>query len=255
VPELRTRTVSAAGRAPAVVAAVARLALSVKAKPPRQVILLADGADRALQMPAAGLAAVSGAPILWTGDAGVPAQTRAVLESLHQPSIYVLGGSVLRAGALAALTSYGRVVKIASAEPGHGGSATEAVANAVAVARFADGSFGWGIHEAGHGLAFAATSRPLDAPAAAPLASHGDYAPLLLLSDRSSVPTPLARYLSDIEPGYTATVGPVRAVYNHGWLIGDEGAISARAQAEIDAILEVAPRAPSSGEQAPPAIE
>jgi hypothetical protein len=255
VPELRTRTVSASGGAPGVVAAVARLALSVKAKPPSQVILLADGAERALQMPAAGLAAVSGAPILWTGDAGVPAQTRAVLESLHQPSIYVLGGSVLRSGTLAALTSYGRVVKIASSEAGRGGSATEPVGNAVAVARFADGSFGWGIHEAGHGLAFAAASRPLDAPAAAPLASHGDYAPLLLLSERNSVPTPLARYLSDIEPGYTAAVGPVRAVYNHGWLIGDEGAISARAQAEIDAILEVAPRAPSSGEQPPPAIE
>jgi len=46
-------------------------------------------------------------------------------------------------------------------------------------------------------------------------------------------------------------VGPVREVYNHGWLIGDESAISARVQAEIDAILEVAPRASSSSEPSP----
>jgi hypothetical protein len=77
---------------------------------------------------------------------------------------------------------------------------------------------------------------------------------LLLLSDRASVPPVLARYLSNIEPGYTAAVGPVREVYNHGWLIGDESAISARVQAEIDAVLEVAPRAPSAAEP-PPAPE
>ena len=80
----------------------------------------------------------------------------------------------------------------------------------------------------------------------------GDGAPLLLLSDRASLPAPLARYLSNIEPGYTATIGPVREVYNHGWLIGDDHAISARVQAEIDAILEVAPRTTSSAPTPPP---
>jgi hypothetical protein len=124
----------------------------------------------------------------------------------------------------------------------------------VSVSRFADGSFGWGIREAGHGLAFANSGRPLDAPAAAPLSAHGDYAPLLLLDSSATVPTALSRYLSNIEPGYTASVRPVRSVYNHGWLIGDEHAISVLAQAEVDAILEVAPRTPGSAEQ-PPAPE
>jgi hypothetical protein len=216
------------------------------------VILLAGGAERALQMPAAGLAAESGAPILWTGDAGIPAPTLSVLASLHQPAIYLLGAAAVRAGTLAVLGGYGRVVRIAnSGAPG----ADAAASYAVSVARFADGAFGWGIHEAGHGLVFVNASRSLDAPAAAPLSSHGDYAPLLLVSSNVSMPQPLARYLSDIEPGYTASVGPVRAVYNHGWLIGDERAISTRVQAEIDAILEVAPRTPSSAEQAPPALE
>jgi hypothetical protein len=41
----------------------------------------------------------------------------------------------------------------------------------------------------------------------------------------------------------------VREVYNHGWLIGDESAVSALAQAELDTVLEIAPRQSSTGEQ------
>ncbi len=66
---------------------------------------------------------------------------------------------------------------------------------------------------------------------------------------------PLTHYLSDIEPGYTAAAPPVREVYNHGWLIGDEAAISALAQAELDAVLEIAPRQPSAAEQSVAAAE
>ena len=76
----------------------------------------------------------------------------------------------------------------------------------------------------------------------APLSSHGDYGPLLLLESSASLPPPLAEYLSDIEPGYTNAIRPVREVYNHGWLLGDERSISAVAQAEVDALLEIAPR-------------
>ena len=47
----------------------------------------------------------------------------------------------------------------------------------------------------------------------------------------------------------------MREVYNHGWLIGDEQAISALAQAELDTVLEIAPRQPSAGEQSVAAAE
>jgi hypothetical protein len=33
----------------------------------------------------------------------------------------------------------------------------------------------------------------------------------------------------------------VRGVYNHGWLVGDESAISADVQSRIDALLEIQP--------------
>jgi hypothetical protein len=252
----RTSTVRGAGGPAGVAAAVQRLMLTAQGKAPRQVIVLATPAARALQMPAAGLAAESGAPILFIGNAGVPAPTASVLASLKRPAIYLLGAGAVSASAVAALGRFGRVTKIAGGE-GSGGSAggreaSDAVANAVSVSRFSDGSFGWGIREAGHGLVFVNSARALDAPAAAPLSAHGDYAPLLLLSERASVPPALTRYLSDIEPGYTATLGPVREVYNHGWLLGDESAISARVQAEIDAILEVAPRASAAEPSVPP---
>ena len=77
------------------------------------------------------------------------------------------------------------------------------------------------------------------AAAAAPLSASGTYGPLLLLDDPRTLPRPLAGYLLDLQPGYRRD--PVRGVYNHGWLIGDEGAISTRVQARIDSALEIAP--------------
>jgi hypothetical protein len=47
------------------------------------------------------------------------------------------------------------------------------------------------------------------------------------------------QYLLDIQPGYERD--PVRGVYNHGWLIGDEQAISVEDQARIDSLLEIVP--------------
>ena len=139
----------------------------------------------------------------------------------------------------------------------------------IAVARFADGAFGWGIREPGHGLVFANVSRPLDAPAGASLSASGDFGPLLLLEDssppaRGSIPRTsiepalapaLIHYLNDIKPAYSPQVSPVRGVYNRGWLIGDERAISAVTQAEIDTLLETSPRAAATEEPSLPLAE
>jgi hypothetical protein len=179
----------------------------------------------------------------------VPAATAATLRSLQRPGIYVVGASALASSTLTELARYGRVKSVAGATgvgaSSSSGESLNPVENAISVSRFADGAFGWGIHEAGHGLVFANAAYPLDAPAGAPLSAHGDYAPLLLLEGSASIPPPLTQYLSNIEPGYTSAIRPVREVYNHGWLLGDERAISAVAQAEIDTLLEIAPRTSS----------
>jgi hypothetical protein len=256
----RTTTLLASEPA-ALAVGVARFSGRIHGVAPSQVIVLADDAPPALAMPAAGLSAESGAPILLVGSASVPATTRSELASLHRPTIYVIGPSVLHRRVFTELARFGSVRPIG----GQAGEATSSAANAIAVARFADGSFGWGIHEPGHGLVFVNPTRPLDAPAAAPLSASGDFGPLLLLALSSSstqgatagtsIPPALATYLSDIKPAYSPQVPPVRSVYNHGWLIGDEGAISAVTQAEIDTLLETTPSATATEEPSLPLAE
>ncbi len=179
----------------------------------------------------------------------VPPATAAALRALHRPSIYVIDPATVGARTLAALAHFGHVTPIVS---GSAAAAPDnAVQNANAVARFTDGTFGWGVKEPGHGLVFANAERPFDAPAGAPLSATGDYAPLLLLEGPQGVPPPLAGYLSDIQPAYGSApqFQAVRGAYNHGWLIGDARAISLLTQAEIDALLEISPRHVSSEEE------
>jgi hypothetical protein len=237
------------GEPAATAAGVLRLLRAADAgRAPREAIVLSAGASRALQMPVAGLAAESGAPILFVTAGGVPAATAAALSGLGRPSIYVIGSAALARGTLHDLGRLGPVTSIPGA--GTGVEREGAVSNAISVARFTDGVFGWGIKEPGHGLVFANSARPLDAPASALLSATGDYGPLLLLDAPTQVPPPLATYLADIQPAYTSApeFRPVRGVYNHGWLLGDERAISAVTQAEIDLMLEITPRKTSSGE-------
>ncbi len=250
VPDgLAVRSLPAAGAA-ATAAAVERLLVAADGgTAPRQAIVVPLQAPRSLQMPAAGLAAESGAPILFASTTGgLPPQTAAALTSMGHPSIYVLNPSLVSRDGVSQLSRLGRVTLIPGAAAGESGAAAQ---NAIAVARFTDGSFGWGIKDPGHGLVFASTRRPLDAPGAALLSATADYGPLLLLERPDQIPASLATYLGDIQPAYTSAPAfrPVRGVYNRGWLIGDEGAISAVTQAELDSLLEISPRKQSAAEE------
>jgi hypothetical protein len=184
--------------------------------------------------PAAGLAAQSGAPILYASRTAIPQATLAELRRLGRPSLYVVGpSSVVGSRVVSELKGLaGSVTRIAGPTP---------VTNAIAVARFTDGSFGWGVEEPGHGLVFANAARPLDGPAAAALSASGDYGPLLLLDDLGRISPALARYVSDLQPG-SPPAGPVRGVYNHGWLLGDEHVIPLTTQAQLDGMLEISSR-------------
>jgi hypothetical protein len=83
----------------------------------------------------------------------------------------------------------------------------------------------------------ASASRPLDAAAAAPLSASGTWGPLLITDDPAQVPAALRAYLLDVKPGYLGD--PTRAVYNHVWVIGDQGAISVGFQSQVDELAEV----------------
>jgi len=232
------RTTEIAGRDPfALARAIDAFQTAARGSPSdRVVVVSADAA--AFAMPAAAWAAKAGDPVLFVRRDEVPAETKAALLAHDQPHIYVLGPpSTVSAATLNALKRLGTVKRIGADDP---------IDNAIAFARYVDPSFGWGVVDPGHGLVFARTDRPLDAAAAAPLSVSGSYGPLLVVASATSLDGALGQYLLDIQPGYTRD--PVRGVYNHGWLIGDDRAISVATQARIDSLLEIK-KAQSSQEQ------
>jgi hypothetical protein len=223
----RTTRVEGADHA-ALAQAIDRLVIAAAGKPSAAVVV-ASSEQPGFSMPAAGWAAKSGHPVLWVTRDAIPAPTRAAITAHKRPRIYVLGPeSAVSDKVLEDLGELGEARRIGAADP---------VANAIAFARFSDGSFGWNVVDPGHGLVFASTQRPLDAAAAAPLSASGTYGPLLLVTTANALPAPLQDYLLDIQPGYDQD--PVRGVYNHGWMIGDESAVSVDVQARIDTLLEI----------------
>jgi len=198
-------------------------------------------------MPAAGWAAESGNPILFVTGSTVPGPTRQALVSHQRPHIYVLGpSSVVPNSVLSQLSKYGTVKRVGAGTP---------PANSIAFASYRDppcpfgqacvhvpGSFGWALRGPGHGYTLVNAQRPLDAAAAAPLSASGGFGPQLVVDNASTLPPALLYYfLNYATPGYTQE-GPTAAVYNHGWVIGDQNAISVQVQAEMDTLLEAIPQ-------------
>jgi hypothetical protein len=213
---------------------------------PSSAVVIASTAHPDYAMPAAGWAAESGDPILFVSSSGIPAPTKQALLSHQHPHIYVLGPpSVVSDGIVKQLRHYGVVNRVGAQGP---------AANAVAFAAYRDppcaknqpcahipGSFGWAMRSPGHGYVLINASRTLDAAAAAPLSASGTYGPELLVDSANSLPSSVENFfLNYAVPGYTQE-GPTAAVYNHGWVIGDPGAISIALQSQLDNVLEVRP--------------
>lgn len=234
-------TTEVRGSNPAALArAIDALAIAA-AGSPSDTVIIATAEQAPFAMPAAGWAAKSGDPVLYVNDEGVPRETREALRSHQQPRIYVLGPSrLISPEATKVLREFGTVTRVGGQDP---------ISNAVEFARFNDGQFGWGIVDPGHGVVLLNGSNPADAAAAAPLSTSGKYGPLLLVDDAEELPGPVREFLLDIQPGFDED--PVRGVYNHAWIIGDEQALTATVQAQVDALLEIVPVNPTP----PPAKE
>jgi hypothetical protein len=195
-------------------------------------ILIASSEVAGYAMPAAAWAARSGDPVLFSGAKQVPAATLAALRRHVGAPVYVLGPESEISNA--AVEQVGRIAASVQRI-----GATGAVQSALLFARFTDGSFGWNINDPGHGMELANVDRPLDAAAAASLASSGKWGPLLLTDTADALPPELRSFLLDIKPGYEAD--PTRAVYNHVWLMGDATAIGGQVQAQVDELAELVP--------------
>lgn len=224
------------GGGTAAAAAIARLRDELLGAPPKHIVIAA-AADSAFAMPAAGWAARSGDPVLFADQDALPKPTAAVLRRHPRTPVFVIGPS-------SAISSdvFRQIAKIA--DDVHRVSGEDPVSNAIALARYADGSFGWNVNDPGHGFVVARSDEPLDATAAAALSASGAWGPLLLSDSADTLPAALRGYLLDVKPGYTTD--PTRAFYNHVWVIGDQEAISVNEQAEID---EAAALAKIGGEE------
>jgi hypothetical protein len=202
-------------------------------------IVIASLDEPGYAMPAAAWAARSGDPVLFSGRNQVPPATLAALRRHAAAAVYVLGPeSVISKAALSQIARVSASVQRVGA--------TGVIQNALFFARYTDGTFGWNINDPGHGMELANSDRPLDAAAAASLASSGKWGPLLVTDTADVLPPELRSFLLDIKPGYATD--PTRAVYNHVWLMGDATAIGGQVQAEVDELAELSPVGNAGGQ-------
>jgi hypothetical protein len=211
-------------------AALAALRERLTGRAPRHFLVAPSGRS-AFAMPAASWAARSGDPVLFAGRDSLPKATARALRRNPRTPVYVLGPST--AISSDAVRRIGRISKRVRRVSGE-----DPVENALALARYSAGDFGWNINDPGHGFVVARPDEPLVAAAAAPLSAAGTWGPLLLTDSADTLPSALRGYLLDVKPGYSDD--PTRAFYNHAWVIGDQEAIDVNQQAEIDELAALA---------------
>lgn len=213
----------------ATAAAIATLRDRLAGKPPAHFVIAALDAPE-FAAPAAAWAARSGDPVLFAAKDTLPAATATALRRHPSVPVYVLGPTaVISSAVVRAIAKAGGEVRRVSGE--------DPVTNAIALARYDDGDFGWNVNDPGHGFVIARSDSPLDAAVAAPLSASGTWGPLLLTDSADTLPAALRDYMLDVKPGYTTD--PTRAFYNHVWVVGDEETISVSQQAEIDELAEL----------------
>ena len=214
----------------ATAAAIDRFFTAIRGKPSPHVIV-ASGQQAPYAMPAAAWAARSGDSVLFTKKDAVPRATMQAIAAHDKPDIYVLGPeNVISKRVEERLKQVGTVRRV---------DGPTAVANAVALARYSRRGFGWGVTVPGYNFALASASRPLDAAAAATLATNGVFAPMLLTDTADRLPTDVSGYLLDVQPGYQTD--PSSGVYNRVWILGDTNTVSLDAQGRLDQITRLVP--------------
>jgi hypothetical protein len=214
-------------------AAIDRFFSAARGRPSNDVVLY-SGERAEWAMPAASWAARSGDAVLPVEADSIPRPVARALAEHERPNVYLLGPERIISERVADQLRERRLARSVNRI----GDETP-VENAIAFARYQKGDFGWKVNIPGYNFAIASTRRPADAAAAAPLATRGVFAPLLLTDDPEALPEALESYLLSVQPGYEGD--PRDAVYNRAWILGDDTAISVRQQAQIDTITELIP--------------
>jgi ell wall binding domain 2 (CWB2) len=214
-------------------AAIDRFFSAARGRPSNDVVLY-SGERAEWAMPAASWAARSGDAALPVEANSIPRPVARALADHERPNVYLLGPERIISEQVADELRERKLARSVNRIEG-----ATPVENAIAFARYEKGDFGWRVNIPGYNFAIASTERPADAAAAAPLATRGVFAPLLLTDDAEALPEALESYLLSVQPGYEDD--PRDAVYNRAWILGDDTAISVRQQAQVDTITELIP--------------
>jgi ell wall binding domain 2 (CWB2) len=214
-------------------AAIDRFFSAARGRPSNDVVLY-SGERPEWAMPAASWAARSGDAVLPVRVDSIPRPIARALGDHERPNVYLLGPERIISKQVADQLKERRLARSVKRIEG-----PTPVENAIAFARYEKGDFGWRVNIPGYNFALASTTRPADAAAAAPLATRGLFAPLLLTDDAEQLPEALESYLLSVQPGYEGD--PRDAVYNRAWILGDDSVISVRQQAQVDSVTELIP--------------
>ena len=214
-------------------AAIDRFFSAARGRPSGDVVLY-SGERAEWAMPAASWAARSGDAVLPVEADSIPRPVARALADHERPNVYLLGPERIISEQVADQLRERRLARSVNRIEGE-----TPVESAISFARYEKGDFGWKVNIPGYNFAIASTTRPADAAAAAPLATRGVFAPLLLTDNPEALPEALESYLLSVQPGYEGD--PRDAVYNRAWILGDDTAISVRQQAQIDTITELIP--------------
>ncbi|EGL84304.1 putative lipoprotein [Caldalkalibacillus thermarum TA2.A1] len=195
------------------------------------IIASMEDEHQGFSLPAANWIAHMPEPLLYVAEDGVPEATKSALEKRDgEVKMYVMGPeTVISESVVEELSQYGDVIRIEGEDP-------TSLSVAFAQYKDEDNGFGWGITDAGHGVAFVSTRTPELAIATAPFAHLGKHAPLILLEE-GEMTEPVYDFLAQIRPVFEndPTTGP----YNHAYLVGTRDNISFQTQGIIDEKLEI----------------
>ena len=133
-------------------AAIAALRDRLFGSPPAHVVVAPERSP-AFAMPAAAWAARSGDPVLFAGRRRCRSRPPRRCSRHPEVPVYVLGpSSAISSDVVRKIAKIGaQVSRVAGEDP---------VANAIALARYADGDFGWNVNDPGHGFVVARDDAP-----------------------------------------------------------------------------------------------
>ncbi|WP_035291807.1 MULTISPECIES: cell wall-binding repeat-containing protein [Clostridiaceae] len=208
----------------------------------RDAVIITSIENPQYALPQAAWSSHSGDGFFFIQKDKIPKEVEKALKNRHGKAyIYILGGQELILNSTEKqLSKYGHVQRIPLGN--------DVYSTSVGFASYKDlgknfawwigkrpRDFGWGISEPGHNFIFVNPKQWQIAVTSTVLSHKGKHAPILLVQE-NEIPDVVKNYLQVIKPAYNS---PQEHVYNSGWIIGSEDAISNLTQTKIDELLEI----------------